>query len=161
MKRLWRYVLAGGILIISWGAMAQVRDTHRSPSDGNCQSRVVLLPNRQKIDAEVANTTFERREGLSNRESLNDSNGMLFLFPKEDTYSFWMKDTKIPLDIIWLKNKQIVEITTLQAQSGNHIPSHTPSHTADSVLEINAGLADKHGLAVGAQLNWPDCATTE
>src|SRR5262245_11301789 len=63
------------------------------------------------VTVEVADNDASRIRGLQGRLGLAADNGMLFVFPQEDTYNFWMKDTLIPLDMIWLnQNKQIVDI---------------------------------------------------
>src|SRR5574341_1002590 len=65
----------------------------------------------EEVQAYVANTDAKRQKGLSGRESLGDNQGMLFVFEKPDTQpSFWMKDMKIAIDILWIDNDQIVQI---------------------------------------------------
>ncbi len=121
----------------------------------DCRTTKIVLPNgTQKIEAELAITQTEQTKGLSERSTLAPDHGMLFVFPSSAIYTFWMKNTLIPLDIIWLENKKIVEITTLQSEIGSTIPTHTPSHKADTVLEINANLAKSLNLNVGSQLDW-------
>jgi len=90
------------------------------------------------INAEIADNDIERAKGLSDRDYLAPDSGMLFIFPNTDRHRFWMKDTKIPLDIIWINDNKIVEIATLQPQNENDIPSYTPKNKANYVLEINA-----------------------
>lgn len=100
---------------------------------------------------EIADSAEEWEKGLMFRENLLEGNGMLFVFPKENIYSFWMKNTKIPLDIIWLdQNKKIVQImeSVLPCEQKS-CPSYTPKEKVKYVLEINAGEALKIGLKEG------------
>lgn len=100
---------------------------------------------------EIADSEEERARGLMFRENLEINQGMLFVFPKEGIYSFWMKNTKIPLDIIWLTlNKKIVQVMENVSPCGQeNCPSYIPKEKASYVLEINGGEAEKMGLKVG------------
>lgn len=105
---------------------------------------------------ELAKTDEERASGLMFRNYLAPKSGMLFIFPKEGLYSFWMKNTRIPLDIIWLdNNKQIVFINknTKPCEDSN-CPAVEPEIKASYVLEINAGICDEIGLKIGDRLNF-------
>src|SRR5687768_9159438 len=77
-----------------------------------CRMVTVYIPEGRTIRAELATTSLEVTRGLSNRTSLAPNHGMLFLFNELGLHPFWMKDTKIPLDILWMHNGQIVDLTT-------------------------------------------------
>lgn len=124
-----------------------------------CTTIDVTLLDGTVIHAEVADTPAERSRGLSRRDNLTANTGMLFLFSSADTYSFWMKDTRIPLDIIWLKNKHVVDVATLQPESNGAVPQHTPAESADAVLELTAGQAAEHSITKGQPLHWEKCTT--
>lgn len=87
---------------------------------------------------------------------------MLFEMEYEGIHSFWMKDTLIPLDIIWIRGDKVVEIVTLQPPKNTfEIPeTHEPSATANRVLEINAGVAAAAGLKVGDTIGGIDTASS-
>ena len=110
------------------------------------------------LNVELAQSENEYAKGLSGRDNLDASSGMLFVFPKSNIYTFWMKDTKIPLDIIWLAPSKvegmykIVEMTTLTSQNDNDIPQFTPKIPANYVLELNAGFVDKNNIKVGDEV---------
>ena len=108
----------------------------------------VFLPNRKEITAELAVTPKERERGLMFREELNSDQGMLFIFEEEDLYSFWMKNTLIPLDILWLNShQQIVHIeSNVPPCPGDPCPGYTPRYPALYVLELKAGEAEKNNL---------------
>lgn len=108
----------------------------------------VFLPDGQKIIAELAVTPWERQQGLMFREELTAEQGMLFVFEEDGLYSFWMKNMKFPLDILWLdKNKRIVHIEeNVPPCTTEPCPSYTPSLPARYVLELKAGSVQSHSL---------------
>jgi uncharacterized membrane protein (UPF0127 family) len=122
-----------------------------------CDQTVVTTNSGQAIPAEIADTPSKRAKGLAFRDSLTAKTGMLFLFSRSAIYPFWMKDTHIPLDIIWMNNKIIVEIASLPPASATRIPQHEPTHEANAVLELNQGEAALLGLNLGSQLTWSTC----
>lgn len=108
-----------------------------------------------KIDIEIAAVEGERAEGLMYRKSMSDKQGMLFLFDFPEEQSFWMHNTYIPLDIIYISDKfEVVSIQkNAQPQSDKPLPSGKP---AQYVLEINGGLSDKLGIKPGSKVAWTD-----
>lgn len=97
------------------------------------------------INIEFARTSKETEIGLMYRKSMQENQGMLFIFPNEEMRSFWMRNTYIPLDIIYLnKEKQIVSIVkNAQPLSEESRPSEG---VAMYVLEVNGGFSDKYNL---------------
>jgi len=97
---------------------------------------------------EIANTPSERERGLMNRTELREDAGMLFVFEKEDEYKFWMKNTLIPLDMIWMdKEGKIVYIKeNAEPCKADPCESFGPVGKAKYVLEINGGLVKKTGI---------------
>lgn len=105
------------------------------------------------VAAEVADTPEKMSYGLMNRQSLGENNGMLFVYDEEQSVSFWMKDTYVSLDIIFMNSqKEIIYIEK------NTTPLSTASITPDDpvmyVLEVNAGYSDEKGLSVGDILSF-------
>jgi uncharacterized membrane protein (UPF0127 family) len=100
------------------------------------------------IDIEVAATDEERAQGLMNRPWMEETQGMLFLFEDEKRQSFWMRNTIIPLDIMFVSSDmRIVNIArNTQPMSDRGIPSTGP---AKYVVEVVAGFSDKYGLSSG------------
>jgi len=100
------------------------------------------------IDIEIADNAYEREKGLMYRHSLPDNAGMLFIFEQSGPLSFWMRNTYIPLDIIFAdENRQIVTIQkNTKPLSYAQIPS---KRNSKYVVEVNAGFCDKYGIAVG------------
>jgi uncharacterized protein len=105
------------------------------------------------FDLEVAETREQRKQGLMFREKLDPNKGMLFIYQQEAIYPFWMKNTLISLDIIWInKENQVVYISqNNQPCQDNDCFSINPDKKAKYVLEINAGKAAEINLKVGDQ----------
>ncbi len=116
---------------------------------------VVEIKDR-KIEVELADTPAKRSKGLMYRNELGENNGMLFIFPTISKHSFWMANTYIPLDMIWIdENKKIVHIeqnvppcteTGKLETLCNHYSSET---AAKYVLEVNAGYTQSNDIKVG------------
>ncbi len=99
------------------------------------------------FQVEVPRTAEEKQQGLMFRENLAENKGMLFIFDESERHSFWMKNTKIPLDMIWIdKNGKVVHIHRNAQPCEGTCPSITPDEKAKYVLEINAGLAEKYDI---------------
>ncbi len=109
----------------------------------------------QKFDIEIAQESVEREQGLMYRKSMSDQQAMLFMFEYPEKQSFWMRNTYISLDIIYLNEK--LEIVSIQKNAqpfdDKPLPSGKP---AQYVLEINGGLSDRLGLQPGYKVAWQD-----
>ncbi len=105
---------------------------------------------------ELAITTQEQTRGLMFREKLDSDKGMLFIFKDEGEYPFWMKNTLIPLDIIWInKNKEVVYISkNTQSCKEDFCPNINPEKNAKYVLEINGGISKEIGLNIGDKIEF-------
>ena len=108
------------------------------------------------FDVEVVTKEPEILRGLQFRKTLDLDKGMLFIFKENKRYSFWMKDTYIPLDMIWMDfAKQVVYIEyNAPPCSSDPCPTYTPTQDALYVLEINAGHAQKKGIHIGDQADF-------
>ncbi len=103
---------------------------------------------------ELAQTPTQKIKGLSKRDSLCSTCGMLFVFDSETQLPFWMKDTLIPLDIIWLdKNGKIVSNKTAEINSQKIYQNESP---AQYVLELNANDYQKLNLKIGKIIQLPN-----
>jgi len=93
-----------------------------------------------KLNAEIADTPSTWTTGLSNRPSLAPNAGMLFIFPTSEIRTFWMKDTLIPLDIIWVNNKKVIGVDQMFPELTTSISNlkqfYSPSE-ANAVIEVN------------------------
>ena len=108
------------------------------------------------IPVEVSDSPAKRFLGLGNRDSLRAGWGMLFVFEDLKPHRFWMKKMRFPIDIIWLHNHRIVEITQrVPPPEGDKEPMKLkPDHPCNFVLEIEAGRAEELGLTEGQRLRY-------
>lgn len=104
------------------------------------------------LNIELATTSQAQLKGLGSRTSIPEAYGMLFVFPKDDYYGFWMKDTLIPLDMFWLDAKGQVVSIKQNALPKSYPTAFYPSVPARYVLETRAGFALLHGIATGTPL---------
>lgn len=109
-----------------------------------------------RVLAEVAETPEERAKGLAGRAQFGESEGMLFVLPKNSFPSFWMKDMKFPIDIIWVDEEKVVKIhKDVQPEPEKKEADFTlyrPDSPVDYVLEVTAGFSDKNSVKVGDKL---------
>jgi uncharacterized membrane protein (UPF0127 family) len=120
---------------------------------------LVTFPDGTKVEAETMRTDIELLKGLMFRESLPPNRGMLFIHPEENIFHYWMYQTKIPLDIIWMDHdRRIVEMSLntppCTSTSAKDCPNYGGNFKSKFVLEVNAGIAAKNGLKVGDSLNF-------
>ena len=112
--------------------------------------------NNKKLNVFVADEEQEQRLGLAVRKKISDEEGMLFTFDKPLMPTFWMKHMKFPIDIIWIKNNQVVEVDRdLAPQPGvenQELKLYKPKSEVDAVLEVNAGWAKKNNLSIGDEV---------
>lgn len=116
----------------------------------------IYLPSGASVTAELARTDSERARGLMFRPKLLPDQGMLFVFEREDLHAFWMKNTLIPLDMLWLDpNRRVVHIERdVPPCKSDPCPSYGPSRAALYVLELPAGAAARLGLKPGDRLDF-------
>lgn len=116
----------------------------------------------QQFSLQVVSTTAEQNQGLSDRTSLGEYDGMLFVFNVPSVRYFWMYQMEFPLDMIWIQGDKIVGINQnvptpvqLDVTNTDSLPIYTSPELVDKVIEVNAGTAAKLGLGVGdtIQLN--------
>ena len=109
----------------------------------------------QILKVELAKTPLAWKKGLSGRENLKENKGMLFIFSENKRHAIWMKDMKFPIDIIWVKAGQVVDIMpdAPPAALDDKNPSvYLPREEAGGVLEVSAGFAEKYNLKIGDKI---------
>lgn len=100
-----------------------------------------------EIRVEIADDADERQRGLMYRESLEEDQGMLFVYPEQRTLGFWMRNTLIPLDIAYIDREgRIVDIQQMEPQTTETHDSAAPAMYA---LEMNQGWFEANGIRVG------------
>ena len=135
---------------------AGCNNTNQAPIKPTSAINIVII-GQNKINVEIASTESARNKGLSDRDSLGENDGMLFVFDQPGKYSFWMKDMRFALDLIWINDNKVVEITPNVLHEPNvpakSLKMYTPQVLIDSVLEVNTGWAAKNGIKIGDSLN--------
>lgn len=102
---------------------------------------------------ELADTPALRTLGLSGREEVPDDYGMLFIFDEDGKHSFWMKDMRVSIDIIWIAaDGRIVHIEK-EVSPDTYPAVFVPETPARYALETRAGYAEDHGWGIGTELD--------
>jgi uncharacterized membrane protein (UPF0127 family) len=143
-----------GLLIMS--VMALV--VRIAPSSAEESLVPVVTPNGFTIKAELADTPQKRAKGLMYRETLARDRGMLFTFTEAQPWTFWMKNTRIPLDILWMDGKKrIIHVernVPVCHRTDEGCPQYQPNENAMYVLELPGGMADTLKLQRGMSLTF-------
>ena len=106
-----------------------------------------------KVEVEISDSPEERAAGLMFREFLGENSGMLFIFDDETTRSFWMKNTLVPLDIIFIsKDFEIVDIKYAEPCKENPCISYVSKGPAEYVLEVNGNFTIKNNIKIGDKI---------
>ena len=110
--------------------------------------RINVVLGGKKVSVEVANTLEEQARGLMFRDKLAEDVGMLFDFEDVSAHSMWMRNTTIPLDMVWIgPNFKVVHVEkNVQPCVSITCPSYKSSAPAKYVLELNAGWLDKNNI---------------
>ena len=115
----------------------------------------VVTVGEVSFPVELATTVGQQVQGLSGRASLAPGSGMLFVYDQERKFTFWMKDMRFPLDIVWIgADCAVVEVTQdipppVPGQADQQLPRYSPGTPAQYVLEINAGEAGLQNITPG------------
>jgi hypothetical protein len=124
----------------------------KSPSSEWKKGKVIIED--QTLDVYLAQTPAEREVGLSSFGGLKSDQGMLFVFESTGRPSFWMKNMKFPIDIIWINSNQVVDITkNLPVQYDSELIRYYPNVDVDRVLEVNAGWSEKNNIKAGDKVD--------
>ena len=119
------------------------------PNDIVFEKRQVII-NGEEYLVEMARSAKQRRHGLMFRDHLNKRDGMLFIYPQSGDHRIWMKNTLIPLKVIWLdKNNLVIGVKTLDPCTSDPCPIYGVSKPSKYVLELNN---TNHSLKPGIKI---------
>jgi len=137
-------------------ACSSPQQTAPSPPPAPASGPRVVLPDGAAIQVELATDDATRAQGLMYRDHMADDRGMLFLFPESGDYPFWMKNTLIPLDMVWIDDQRRIAhvASNVPPCKADPCPNYPPNANAKYVLELAAGVAAKHHLANGQALRF-------
>lgn len=144
-------------LILLMVACTKAPATQPPPAPAETQSGPrIVFPDGYAVHVEIAADDETRTTGLMYRDQLRPASGMIFLFPRDDEYAFWMKNTLIPLDMVWIDvNKKIVHVKhDVPPCKVENCPSYPPNVPSRYVLELAAGVAAQHALKAGDVLRF-------
>ncbi|MGC9970221.1 MAG: DUF192 domain-containing protein [Bryobacteraceae bacterium] len=147
-----RMLPAAGLILLLGGC------GHEAATFEDYQARLVTFPNGKQVRAESMLTDADRSRGMMFRDSIAPDRGMLFFHTALGKYKYWMYQTRIPLDIIWMdRDRRIVEIsadTPPCTTEAGECPNYGGNYEALYVLELGGGMAAKYGLKVGDSLRF-------
>ncbi len=137
----WLIVL-GVLVAVGYGMFSIITDMN--------QQRVSIAIGKANLRAEVADTDELRTKGLSGRQELEENRAMLFVFDNNAQHSIWMKDMRIPIDVIWLdEKKKVVHVEHDVWPDSEPHETYVPPKPARYIIEIAAGEAKRAGIKVG------------
>ena len=119
----------------------------------NTKNKNIVLVGNVEIEIEIADTPAERSQGLSGRRSLAENEGMLFVFDSSQIVSFWMKDMRFSIDIIWVSEELAIVGIEKNLSPATFPQTFSPTEPVKYVIEINAGWADNNNIGVGDSIN--------
>lgn len=144
MNKVW--IALTVILIILIAGFAIVVSSKKTPTAkiGN-----------QTLNLYIAKSDKDKQVGLSKYKKIENNRGMIFQFGRADYYPFWMKDMKFPIDIIFIKDEEIVTIfkNVNPVSDNKNLRVYNSDKPADTVIEVNAGLSEKYKLKVGDKIS--------
>ncbi len=126
------------------------------------QSLVTAKLGQHQLEIEVVNSYPAYLSGLSHRQEIG-SDGMLFVFPQQKRHGIWMKDMSFDLDLIWIDQNRVAEITLgakkpQPGQTEADLPVYQPTQPVDMILEVEAGFVQARQVEVGDQLKIKELA---
>lgn len=145
-------LLIGVILLVAWLSKGQL----------NFQM-TVISPKKEiqigeaKLAVEIADTQAERGRGLTRKNSLGENEGMLFVFEAKDNRpGFWMKNMRFGIDILWIDDGKVIQITENlkppeKGTPDEQIPIYVPNQPIDYVLEVKDDFVERNNIKVGDQ----------
>ncbi|MGY6275964.1 DUF192 domain-containing protein [Methylomonas sp. MgM2] len=125
-----------------------------NPNGKTMQPGSVTFPDSYQIKVEIADTHQRRKTGLMHRPSLPENSGMLFVYQDSAIRGVWMKNTLIPLDVLFLSDngKVVSMLHNLQPCGKEPCPISVSTENARYMLEVTAGSIDKHHIGIGDML---------
>jgi len=138
----WTYIICGVVCLCALLTVATLRNMTSSAS------QYVEIAGHT-VAVEIADDEAERAQGLSGRKSLDEGSGLLFIFPSEARYGFWMKDMRFAIDIVWISKEQAVAHIVENVTPETYPSVFEPSQPALYALEVPAGWVASHNIQLG------------
>ncbi len=150
-----RLLLLATVALIGGGiALAFSPFAHQQPEALADGATVEVRVGNAELTATVASAPETQMRGVSVLSGLAEDRGMLFVFAEPRELTFWMKDVTFPIDIMWIRDERVVDVTANVPVAPPHtpdqqLPRYSPKEPADQVLETAAGWTGRHGVNVG------------
>ncbi|HUD95359.1 DUF192 domain-containing protein [Sphingobium sp.] len=160
MNRLAALLVFGLIAACSSSPSAADKDAPARAAPATLPIVIRSAKGTHRFDVEVARTPQEQEKGLMFRKELAADGGMLFPMNPPRTASFWMKDTLIPLDMLFVHTDGTIAFLQANAQPYSRVPVSAGIPVA-AVLELRGGRAAELGIAEGDRLAWGGCAVSQ
>ena len=134
-------------------ASTSLQSSSSTSTASSSQFLDITVPNGV-IHALVATSSADQEKGLGDRDSLPMDQGMLFIFPEQGSYGFWMKDMRFSLDMVWIGADKKVAGVASDISPSTYPDLFLPPYPISYVLELNAGQAKKYAIATGTALGF-------
>ena len=156
MANIYYFLAILVVMMAIWSIYTYIKKLPQTPTE---MRKTTIIINRHSFEVEIAENDANRQKGLMERAKLEKNQGMLFIFEKNGIYPFWMKNTLIPLDIIWISaDKKITYIHKNAVPCQNTVvalcKTIIPTNTAKYVLEINGGLSEELQIKTGDEVSF-------
>jgi uncharacterized protein len=146
-------LLLFGIIFIAAACNQPSNDTNSQNTPSATYGDGILTLAGKTLSIELADTAAKQSRGLSGREGIDEDKGMLFVFQQPGRPLFWMKDMKFSIDIIWINDNKVVDITqNVPTQPGadtTELKNYQPKEETNLVLEVSDGWVARNGLKIG------------
>ena len=157
LNRRSRWICRAGRIGLAGASLALLMRVVISPEQPQTQPQILPVTAQvqikgQRIELEVAETPEQLERGLMHRTELASDRGMLFLFETARPLNFWMKDTLIPLDIVFLLDGEVRQIASAVPCRTNSCPVYDSKLAVNEVIELPAGKVQALGIRVGDRL---------
>ncbi len=114
-----------------------------------------VLINNEKFFLNIADTQEKKIRGLMLIDDIPEDKGMVFLFSNPEYKAFWMKNMKIPLDILFIYKNKVVKIyKEVPVCKEDFCPTYESEHKIDSVVELKGGICNKYGIKIGDKIKF-------
>ena len=144
------------ILLVAAGVVLILYRINRIPT-GVYQTQTIKIASQQ-IEIYVADTPAKKETGLAAFDQISENQGMIFSFDDATVRTFWMKNMKFAIDIIWIRDDKIIGIDeNIELETNkpdNQLTRYSSVEPSDSVIEVNAGWCQRNNIAVGDKISF-------
>ena len=154
--RFWLILVLSVIASILFSVRFLLPEKTRQLPNGINFSQAQVRIKDQLIHVALSQTPEEITQGLSGTESMEENQGMLFVMPRGETPSFWMKNMRYSLDFVWIYDDRIIDISKdipPPESPDSPLQTYSPSMPITHVLELNGGWIERHGIEIGDRVD--------